>query len=185
VEVQLPASAAMEATATMEATGFAMSYRCATREPAARSNSAAYGTATGKAAAFNAASRETRTARETRSACETTAVEAGAAIPAPGMRTVEPRTRADEHATDEPIRAVVAVGSAGVRVIIIVAVSADRRDAYDGRADAYANHHALCAGVGSCHCENSEDCDYCECFRDRCDFHIGPLSGIHLFFLCF
>jgi hypothetical protein len=181
VEVQLPATATMEATASMEATGCAMSCWCATRESAARCNSAPNGRASCEAGA----SRETWTARKSRAACEAwTAVEARSAIPTPRMPAVEPRARADEHATDEPIRPVVAVGRAGVRIIIVVAVSANRRACNHGRADAYANYYALSAGVRSCNCENSEYCDYSECLRYRCDFHFGPLSGIHLSLSC-
>jgi hypothetical protein len=38
---------------------------------------------------------------------------------------VIPRAGADEDSTDEPIRPVVSVGGAGVRVIIVVAIGAD------------------------------------------------------------
>lgn len=56
-------------------------------------------------------------------------VEAGMAIPPPRMTAMEPRTGADKNAADEPIRAVVAVGRACIRVVIVVAVCADRAGA--------------------------------------------------------
>jgi len=150
----------MEATASMEATGCAVSCWCATRKSAAPNCPASCYTASGNAASFKAGASCEATGCEAWTACETTpTVEAGTAIPTPRMRAVEPRSGADEHATDEPIRAVVAIGRAGVRVIIVVAVSADGRDAYTHRADAYADHHALSAGIRSCNCENSENCD--------------------------
>ena len=55
-----------------------------------------------------------------------TSVEASA-IPA-GMTPIPvvPRAHANEYAVHEPLRAVIAIGRAGVRIIIIVAVSANR-----------------------------------------------------------
>ncbi len=48
-----------------------------------------------------------------------------AVIPGPG---------ADEDAAGEPIRSIEAVGCAGVRIIVVVAISADGRGAVIGRA---------------------------------------------------
>ena len=42
------------------------------------------------------------------------------------VKPVEPRAGADKHATREPLRSVVAVRCAGVRIIAIIAVSTDR-----------------------------------------------------------
>jgi hypothetical protein len=57
---------------------------------------------------------------------------------------VIPGTCANEHAANEPIRAVVAVRRTSIGVIIIVAVSAYRRWAVVSRADANSDHHSLC-----------------------------------------
>jgi hypothetical protein len=53
-----------------------------------------------------------------------TPVESAATI-----ETVEPRPRADKHAPDEIVRAIVAVWRAGIRGIVIVAVGTGRRRA--------------------------------------------------------
>jgi hypothetical protein len=45
------------------------------------------------------------------------------------VATVEPRAGADEDAADEVVRAVVAVRSAGVRIVAVVTVGAGRRRA--------------------------------------------------------
>src|SRR5579863_23702 len=55
------------------------------------------------------------------------------AAPATSPVPVVPRTGADEHATREPVRAVEAIGRAGIRVIVIVAISAGRRPAVVAR----------------------------------------------------
>ena len=73
-----------------------------------------------------------------------------AAVEAPmSIKSVEPRSRADEDSTDKPIRAVVAVGRASVRIIIVVAVGANRRRAVVRRPYSYPNEHALGVRVGS------------------------------------
>jgi hypothetical protein len=54
---------------------------------------------------------------------------------------VIPRAGADEHAIKKPIWAVVAVRRTSIRIIIVVAVSANRRWAIIARANAY--HHSL------------------------------------------
>ena len=65
------------------------------------------------------------------------AVEAAAIVAA-----VEPRAGADEDAADEVVRPVVAVGSAGVRIVAVVTVGAGRRRA-DGTVNgAYPNTDA-------------------------------------------
>ena len=91
-----------------------------------------------KSAAANAAAREAarrhaaetaakaRTTRETATA-ETITAEAATAIEstAEEAASAEPWASADKEAIHEPIRAVVAIGSAGVRIIIVIAVRAD------------------------------------------------------------
>src|ERR1700730_12488416 len=86
-----------------------------------------------------------------------TAVATAIAVSATVVAAPVPGTGADEDAACEPVRAVVAVGSAGVRIIIVVAVSADWRGAViDGRADAHAEGDALSVGVGSGEKTNNE-----------------------------
>jgi hypothetical protein len=67
---------------------------------------------------------------------------------AAAVKPVEPRAGADKHATREPLRSVVAVRRAGVRVIAIVAVGADWWRAVVGRAviagaHSHAHNHSL------------------------------------------
>jgi hypothetical protein len=49
-------------------------------------------------------------------------------VTAKTFRAMKPRASANEDATDKPLRAVIAVGSAVVRRDIIIAVGADGRD---------------------------------------------------------
>ena len=71
-----------------------------------------------------------------------------APIAAP-VKPVEPRAGADKHATNEPVRAVVAVRRAGVRVVAIIAVRTNRCRTVVGRsviiawAHSYAHKHSL------------------------------------------
>lgn len=79
-----------------------------------------------------------------------------------------PRSGADEEAAVEPVRAVVAVGRAGVGIIIVIAIGADRLGPIavtdvGGRADADAEGYALGIGVrsgeqrnGECHAKQAE-----------------------------
>jgi hypothetical protein len=78
------------------------------------------------------------------------AVSESAATIAPA---VKPRASADEQATDEVVRAVVAVRSAGIGIIAVVAVGTDRRCAVVASHGAYADAHAyanLRASVTGC-----------------------------------
>ena len=49
-----------------------------------------------------------------------------APVKAPAI-TVEPRTRADEQAADKPIRTVIPIRRAGIRIISVVPISTNRR----------------------------------------------------------
>lgn len=67
------------------------------------------------------------------------------------VEAVEPRTSADKHAADKPVRTVVAVGRAGVWVIRVVPVGAHgrradvrRADSHRDRSDSDADRNALC-----------------------------------------
>jgi hypothetical protein len=62
-----------------------------------------------------------------------------ATVEAVAIVAVEPGAGADEDATDEVIRPVVAVWSASVRIVAVVTVSADWRGAVHGT---YSNGHA-------------------------------------------
>jgi len=59
---------------------------------------------------------------------------------------MKPRPRADENTADEVVGAVIAIGSAGIRVITIVAISADRSRPYIRRANSNTDNHSLCVG---------------------------------------
>jgi hypothetical protein len=70
-----------------------------------------------------------------------------AAVIATPVIAVVPGTRADEGAADEPVRAVVAVGSTVVGGIIVVAIGADWRGTVIDRSS-YANAEGDALGVG-------------------------------------
>jgi len=63
--------------------------------------------------------------------------------------TMKPRSGADEDTACEPVRGVVAVGSAGVRIVIVVAIGANGRGAVIGGAYAHADRPSLRVRVRS------------------------------------
>ncbi len=84
---------------------------------------------------------------------------AGPAIVAATAPAVIPGACADKHAADEPVWPIVAVWRAGVRVIAVVTIIADRGGADPGvhRADSYSNSHAnLRLRVARAHQKNSQ-----------------------------
>ena len=98
-------------------------------------------------------------------------VEAGAA-PITRMTPIAviPRTSADEHAANEPLRAVITVGGASIRVIRIVAVGADRRRTYDSRPNSHSDRDSLGMGRSRWNQEKSkhrENCENLEIFHLR------------------
>jgi hypothetical protein len=124
-------AAAVSATTTVEA---ATAANCATAADC-------YVRSTAVEAADCAASCEPATVKATTATVE----------PAPESTstesTVEPRASSDEDATGEVARTVVAVRRAGIRVIPIVSVGADRSRADIARTDAHADCDALSIGV--------------------------------------
>ena len=120
-------AATVGATAAMEPTTSATDATCAATEAtcaAAESAAISEATASGKAA----------TAGEAASAVEA----ASAIVP------VEPRASADKEAAGEPTGTVVAVWSARVWVVSIVAIGAHRGRAIVARTDSNAEHNPLC-----------------------------------------
>ena len=82
-------------------------------------------------------------------------VEAAAIVAA-----VEPGAGADEDAADEVIRAVEAVGCAGVRIVAVVTISAGGRWADGAIYGTYSNAHPnLCLGAARSKEQNSQQCD--------------------------
>ena len=78
-------------------------------------------------------------------------VEAAAIVAA-----VEPGAGADEDAADEVIRAVEAVGCAGVRIVAVVTISAGGRWADGAIYGTYSNAHPnLCVGAARSKKQNS------------------------------
>src|SRR6266581_1279676 len=79
-------------------------------------------------------------------------VKAWAAIKTTTVVTVtsviamKPRPRANENTADEVVRAVIAIGCAGIGVITIVAISTDRSRPYIRRANSNTDNHSLCVG---------------------------------------
>jgi hypothetical protein len=74
------------------------------------------------------------------------AIEAWPAIKSWPVVAMEPWARSDKNSSDEPIGAVVAVGRAAVRIIIIVAISTDWRRPYVRWSHANADKDSLCVG---------------------------------------
>ena len=64
----------------------------------------------------------------------------------PAIEAMEPRARSDEDTADEVVRAVIAVGRAGVRIISIVAIGANRSRAEVTWARSNADKDSLCMG---------------------------------------
>jgi hypothetical protein len=58
---------------------------------------------------------------------------------------VIPGTSADEHTVHKPVRSVVAVRSAGVRIIAVITVSTDRGWSTNANVD----YNSLCMSIGS------------------------------------
>jgi len=81
-----------------------------------------------------------------RATVEASAIEAGPAIKSRSVVAMEPWARSDEYPSGEPVGAIIAVGSAGVWIIAIVAISADRSRAYIRRANSDTDNHSLCLG---------------------------------------
>jgi len=63
----------------------------------------------------------------------------------PGMTpiAVVPRASTNEHAARKPLGAVITIRCAGIGVIRLVAVSADRRRTHNDRSDSYSNGESL------------------------------------------
>lgn len=145
----LPASAAMaaatvEATSTMESAARCPMEAAATMECVAAVESAAdisSGIAAGVStiiAATYIPTTHVPTSVVSRVAVVSAAIVA--TVPEPSRVTpVIPRSGTDENAIYEPVRTVVAVGSTGVWVIVIVAVRADRRSGDVARPNANAD----------------------------------------------
>ena len=54
-------------------------------------------------------------------------------------RTVEPGSSSEKHSADKPVRPVISVRSARVRIVAVVAIIADRSRSHIARANAYAD----------------------------------------------
>jgi hypothetical protein len=83
----------------------------------------------------------------------TASAEARPEEPASAEAATEPRASSDEYASGEPIRAVVAIGGARIRVIAVVAISAPWAGSdvtvsrtVDRATDSDADHHSLRMG---------------------------------------
>ena len=131
-------TAAVSATTTVEAGTAA---NCAAADCYMRS-------ATAEAASC-ATSCEAATSEST--AVKATTSESATVEPAPKTTsaepTAEPRAGTDEETTGEPARTVVSVRCAGIRVIPVVSVGADRSRADIARTDANTDCDALSVSV--------------------------------------
>lgn len=89
-------------------------------------------------------------------------IEGGVAIVAMAPIAVIPGAGADEDAANEVVRAIVAVGSAGVRIITVVAISADRCWS-NGDADRTYSNANSDLGVRASRSEE-QNCKECKIF---------------------
>ena len=120
------ATAAMKTTTSMEASGTGVEATAAAVESTARcepaaTNSAAYKAATNRPASNEASVSDESTAADESATSEPTAKSWSTEEPAP----TEPRSGADEDATGEPVRPVIAVRCTSIRGIAVVAIGAD------------------------------------------------------------
>src|SRR5713226_909760 len=138
----MKSTASTVGSAAMEATISASEFATAAVEAtiSATESAAIKATVLKTAAPTEAASpvNETRSSVKT-SSIEPAAVEATAVETGTSVKTMEPRTGANEHAAHKVIRTVVAVRSASVRVIAVITVGADRRGFYVTRAHSNSN----------------------------------------------
>ena len=109
-----------------------------------------------EAAADCAATSESTTVKAATS--ESTTVEATTSEPTSAEAAAEPRAGTDEQTTGEPARTVVTVRRAGVGVIAIVSVGADRSWADVAWADAHADCETLSISVRRQSQRGSEYC---------------------------
>ena len=135
----------MKAAATME---------CTAAVKADRGSTAVKSTAC-EAARCRRASDKPTTPDVASSVVARTAVEPAAVI------AMEPGTGTDEDAICEPIRSVVAVGSAGVRVIAVVTVGTDGGGSINGavnrpNAEPHADAHLRLGSSGAKESQNSK-----------------------------
>jgi hypothetical protein len=85
-----------------------------------------------------------------------------APVEAPSPVAVVPRPGSNENSTYEPVRSVVAVRSAGVRIVIVVAVTADGKTTYVSITCAKSNaNRNLAMGIGRGNCQDSYECEIC------------------------
>ena len=144
------ATTAVEPTATMKP--------ASTTESATAMEPAAKLTATGKPCSGKALMNKSAASKVVtiESTAEARASKEPRIKERPSAESVEPWAGADKHAIDEPVRAVVAVWRARVRVIIIVAVGTYGRWANIGRAHSHAHNHSLRARKRSAKEANAE-----------------------------
>jgi hypothetical protein len=145
-------AAAVSATTTAEAATAAYCATTANCTPAycfmcsTAAEAAANCAATGESTAVEPTTSESATVKP---APKTTSAEAAA----------EPRASTDEHATGEVARTIVTIRRAGIRVIPIVSVRADRSWADVARTDAHADCDALSISVRR---QSQSGCKHCK-----------------------
>ena len=128
----------------------------ATAEAGSPMKSAAKLAAAGTPSAYKALVRETspRKAIAVEIAVEPAPCKEARAVKAAAVKPVEPRSGADKHSTQKPLRPIIPVRRAGLRVVAIIAVGTGRwRPKVDwavtiAGAHAYAHKHALRARQG-------------------------------------
>ena len=94
---------------------------------------------------------------------------------------VIPRAGADEDSTDEPFRTVVAVGRAGVRRIVVVAVGANRSWSDHCRADTHCNRSHADSDANlrlrRSGWNHQANCEHCHKTKNFCVSHFRPLPS--------
>jgi hypothetical protein len=144
-------TAAMKpATTAVKAAATAMETTAATAvETTSTAEAAAMKPATVKVTTAEAVIKATATVEAATKATTTVKAATKETISVPEAKATpetEPRACADENAALKPVRAVIAVGRAGVWVIVVIAIGADRRCAVIDRASK-SNAEADALGV--------------------------------------
>src|SRR5690242_1348580 len=155
------ASTSVETTTAMKSASTVEASSVMEAVSAAESMAAAVESAASKA--FMGKSTTTKTVAIPTAAAPTVMIPASAKTATVPARMAPipaiPRTGTDEHAINEPVRAVVAIRRACIGIIIIISIGADRRWAVVtaiGGAYSHADNHSLRTCKGSAKQANAE-----------------------------
>jgi len=170
---------ASDSTAREPATCHGATSESTAREPASNRTTSNEAGATREVLAREAAAAVDARSASKAGAGEPASPKARPAKPRPKAKAAEPRAGSDEDASSKPVRAVVAVGRASIRVIAIVAVRAAWRATYVPIPwpNSNTDNHSLCIRIRRTKHANTQQTKNSEIS------HLGPPSEIHHFLL--